>query len=212
MTPEEINRAIAEACNFQPTKEPVFPYREQWWKDGRHYCACDLPNFCGDLNAMHSAVTSKPIEFMRRFQTALSYRSSRTGKLFCQLTALDWAEEFLQVERVRPSHIFIGTRSDNMKDCSSKGRLRPENGCRAMLRTRRLRFGSENTQSKLMESDVATIKGIKKAYGMGRVLAVHFGVSEQVISGIWSGRRWPQVEANQNTAEAFLRTLGKWKD
>jgi hypothetical protein len=118
---------------------------------------------------------------------------------------------------VRPSHIFIGTRSDNMRDMVQKGRHNPEakaRACRNMLKSRVVHVGSENPQSKLTEDDVAMIKSIHKQRGLGCVLAKRFGVSEQVISGIWNGRRWQQVNPSATAAkraEAFLRTVGKWE-
>jgi hypothetical protein len=114
---------------------------------------------------------------------------------------------------VNPDHIFIGTRSDNMRDCVRKGRLRPGNGCAAMLRVRRIKTGSSNHQSKLSESDVAIIKAIPKRYGVGRALARRFNVSETVISGIWRGKRWPQVIASASQrAEALLKAIGEWEE
>lgn len=116
---------------------------------------------------------------------------------------------------VRPSHIFLGTRSDNMKDMVSKKRHNTRPGCLAMLKVRRTRRGSSNHQAVLSEEDASIIKSIKPCYGMGASVAKYFGVSETVVSGIWKGRRWahitPDATARQR-AEAFLRTIGKWRD
>lgn len=116
---------------------------------------------------------------------------------------------------VNPDHIFIGSRQDNEQDKVSKGRHNTTPGCRAMLRIRSLKTGSQNHEAKLLESEVQVIKAIKPAYGLGRILAKRFGVSETVISGIWKGKRWPQVQPDElarQRAEAFLKCLGKWID
>jgi hypothetical protein len=113
---------------------------------------------------------------------------------------------------VRPSHIFLGTQSDNMKDMVSKGRHNSVPGCRAMLKVRRLQIGEENHESKLIESDVAMIRAVGKGYGRGVKLAKLFNVSETVISGIWKGTRWAHVKpdaAAKERADAFILATGR---
>lgn len=116
---------------------------------------------------------------------------------------------------VRSDHIFIGTRSDNMADCSQKGRLRFENGIRATKGKRTTWYrGASNHASKLREEDVAVIKSVKPRYGLGAAFARHFGVSESVVSGIWKNKRWAHVqpdEAARSRCEFILKTLGLWK-
>lgn len=116
---------------------------------------------------------------------------------------------------VRPSHIFLGTRTANMRDCVNKGRLNPQNGCMAMLKVRKPKLGSSNHESKLTESDVQMVKSIKPAYGFGRLIARKLKVSETVISGIWKGKRWAHITPDATAAqraEAFVKTIGKWRD
>ncbi len=113
---------------------------------------------------------------------------------------------------VRPSHIFIGTRSDNMRDCSSKGRLRFENGLKKAKGKRKIwHRGQANHAAKLTDADVSLIKSISPAYGRGAKIARHFGVSLTVVSGIWKGSRWSHVapESSQR-AEAFGKTMNLW--
>lgn len=116
---------------------------------------------------------------------------------------------------VRPSHIFIGSRSDNMKDMVSKGRHNTAPSCRAMLRVRRVKNGQSNHEAILSDADAATIKAIKPRYGRGVLVAKHFKVSPTVVSGIWSGKRWAQIVPDVAAAErakAFLLAVGKWQD
>ena len=90
---------------------------------------------------------------------------------------------------VRPSHIFIGSRSDNECDKVSKGRHNTAPGCRAMLRNRN-QTGSRNPASKLTEEQVKEIRFTQQQYGIGARLAKAYGVSQTVISGIRKGTRW----------------------
>lgn len=111
---------------------------------------------------------------------------------------------------VRPDHIFIGTRSDNMRDMVAKNRHNPAPGCRAMLAVRVARNGETNSQSKLTERQAKLAKACPKRRGAAAALAKLFGVSETVISGIRKGTRWahlPNATARQR-AEAFVLTLG----
>jgi hypothetical protein len=94
---------------------------------------------------------------------------------------------------VRPSHIFIGTRTDNMRDCSSKGRLKYENGLLAASGKRRYNSGEDNHASVLTEADAKIIRSTPRAYGIGVKLAKRFGVSPAVISGIQMGKRWKRT-------------------
>ena len=90
---------------------------------------------------------------------------------------------------VRPSHIFIGSRSDNERDKVSKGRHNTAPGCQAMLRNRN-QTGSRNPASKLTEEQVKEIRFTQQQHGIGAKLARAYGVSQTVISGIRKGTRW----------------------
>jgi hypothetical protein len=77
---------------------------------------------------------------------------------------------------VNPEHLFLGSLSDNMKDCVSKGRnFCPDNR------------GSRAAWAKLTESDVADIR--KRAVP-GRTYAKRYGVSKSAVFAIWSGTTW----------------------
>jgi len=76
---------------------------------------------------------------------------------------------------VNPEHLFLGTQSENMDDKVAKGR---------QLR------GETNNGAKLCEADVAAIRASDTSHGSGAKLANQFGVSQQLISAIRSGKIW----------------------
>ena len=79
---------------------------------------------------------------------------------------------------VRPSHLFIGTRQDNMRDASAKGRIR----------TPGLK-GEQCGQAKLTEADVRRIL----ASGHPYVLSKELGVSYEKVKQIRMGTAWKHV-------------------
>lgn len=97
---------------------------------------------------------------------------------------------------VRPSHIFIGTRSDNEKDKISKGRHNPmaaRAGCLAMLKVRRLHRGESNHASKLTEEQARKAKACPRVRGAASSLAKKLGVSLTVVCDIRDGKRWKHL-------------------
>lgn len=95
---------------------------------------------------------------------------------------------------VNPKHIFIGTHSENMKDCVVKGRLRPHNGCKAMLKVRRINYGVNNHECKLTEAQAIEAKSCSRKYGAATELAKRLGVSLTVICDIRDGKRWTHLK------------------
>lgn len=77
---------------------------------------------------------------------------------------------------VRPSHLFLGTNAENMRDMAQKGRSLA---------------GEKNRNSKLTERDV---RWIRKAYAAGlgstRVIGNRFGVRSNTIVQVVNGVRW----------------------
>ncbi len=75
---------------------------------------------------------------------------------------------------VNPSHLFIGTHADNMRDMRTKGRGR-------------------GGPRKLTASDVAAV-GVLLRDGIGqRLVAERFGVSRSAIALIAQGHNWKSV-------------------
>jgi DNA-binding CsgD family transcriptional regulator len=80
---------------------------------------------------------------------------------------------------VRPSHLFLGTRSDNMRDMVQKGRNRPPDN-----------RGERHGLHKLTES---AIQEIRSASGTQREIAERFGITQPTVSRIRRGLRWGHV-------------------
>lgn len=73
---------------------------------------------------------------------------------------------------VNPSHLFVGTQADNMKDMARKGRSTK---------------GEASGRAKLTRSQVSEILSSVTA---SREIAPHYGVSAGHIRSIRSGKRW----------------------
>lgn len=95
---------------------------------------------------------------------------------------------------VRPSHIFIGTRSDNERDKVSKGRHNTAPGCRAMLQIRKVNRGQNNHACKLTEAQALEAKACSHKYGAATALAKRLGVSVTVVCDIRDGKRWTHLK------------------
>lgn len=77
---------------------------------------------------------------------------------------------------VNPEHLFVGTQSDNMKDCANKGRIRTPH-----------RAGAAHPMARISEEAVASIRNDPRSY---RVIAAAFGVSKSTVHQIKTGKSW----------------------
>ncbi|WP_158618922.1 MULTISPECIES: HNH endonuclease [Pantoea] len=82
---------------------------------------------------------------------------------------------------INPAHLAAGTHSQNMKDCSAKGR--------AKMPTVIVR-GERNGAAKLREVDVRSIKRLLEKGWTQRDIAERFGISQSQVSHIKLGRAW----------------------
>ena len=95
---------------------------------------------------------------------------------------------------VRPDHLFLGTRADNLSDMDSKGR-----------RAR----GEKIARAKLTETGVREIR-TRFASGERRIdLARHFGVSFGAISAVVSGETWKHVGSEGGAAQPYTSNLNR---
>lgn len=105
---------------------------------------------------------------------------------------------------VRPSHLFVGTLSDNAQDCARKGRSGAQRHPRSMVRyvppERRSR-GTKRPSAKLNDAAVIEIRGLLASGTSMRQIALRYGVSHQIIRRIRNGEGWKHVP---QTAELVL--------
>lgn len=82
---------------------------------------------------------------------------------------------------INPDHLFLGTRSDNMRDCFAKGRssVKPVS-----------LIGERNPAAKLNGDDVAKIREMLKSGSSQLSVARRFGVSQSQVSNIKRGVQW----------------------
>lgn len=78
---------------------------------------------------------------------------------------------------VKPSHLFLGTHADNMRDKVLKGRSAKT-------------VGSLNPNAKITEDEA---RQIKLSSEPAKALARRFGVSDTAISNIRKGRTWAHL-------------------
>jgi len=81
---------------------------------------------------------------------------------------------------VRPTHLFLGTNSENMLDCSKKGRFNN-------------RVGVNAAAHKLSNEQVFKIRAIKKSGLRQNQVARLFGVDKSTVSNIWLRKTWKHI-------------------
>lgn len=84
---------------------------------------------------------------------------------------------------INPDHLFLGTQSDNIKDAVAKGRMNLTNR----------KHGEENSQAKLTDAHVVTIR-LRLAAGEAKAqIARSFGVTPRIILLIDRREIWRHV-------------------
>lgn len=85
---------------------------------------------------------------------------------------------------VNPSHLFLGTYSDNMKDCFNKGRLKTPD-------TSRFKKGHTSTNSVLTNNQVKEIKALISERKLSLIeISRRLGVKYQTVRDINAGRSY----------------------
>ena len=77
---------------------------------------------------------------------------------------------------VNPDHLFLGTHSDNMKDCVTKGRFKSN-----------IMIGEHHPATSLREDDVLSIRGDGRS---DRIIAEQYGVTRSAINKIKRRKNW----------------------
>jgi len=84
---------------------------------------------------------------------------------------------------INPDHLFIGTQSDNMKDCVNKGRYFSN-----VIR------GEKNSWSKLSSKQVIEIRQLKESKKISnKEIAKQYKVGYTAISKIIRGENWKHI-------------------
>lgn len=86
---------------------------------------------------------------------------------------------------INPKHLSPGTRSQNMKECSERGRARIP---------KPIKLGEENGAAKLNDVDVRSIRRLLFKKITQREIAERFDVSQQIVSKIKAGKLWGHVK------------------
>lgn len=100
---------------------------------------------------------------------------------------------------VNPSHLWIGTPADNMRDMAAKGRSSS-------------RPGEQQWKATLSDADVIEIRHLYATQDITqRALAKLYGVHFGTISGVLNGKTWAHIPLAENEIEATkdARARGK---
>jgi len=90
---------------------------------------------------------------------------------------------------VRPSHLFLGTNTDNMRDASAKGMLHHTFATHPIVNT-----GERSAQAKVTAEIVRAIRQRYPAGGLRQSdLANEYGISETAVRHILARRTWKDV-------------------
>jgi hypothetical protein len=102
---------------------------------------------------------------------------------------------------IRPSHLWLGTHLENLRDRDAKGRGRPLRGTR-------------NPSAKLTQADVERIRAL---YSTGKLscakIAQQFGVARQTVHAIVLRRKWrPERDVSMSEDVRKWLTSREWCD
>lgn len=98
---------------------------------------------------------------------------------------------------VNPSHLYLGTQKDNMRDCWERGRAAFQKDA-AAVRARSGAPGTRHSRAKLTEVSAAElIQRYRRGGITQRALAAEYGVHQSIISEVINGKRWPHVDRGE---------------
>ncbi len=95
---------------------------------------------------------------------------------------------------VRPDHLFLGTRYDNIADCKAKGRVAKGPTSGAVLHPEKIQRGEEHHHHKLTEAQVLEIRRQFHTGGISKcALSRKYGVTPSAIRNIIKGTLWAHL-------------------
>ena len=94
MKPEAQRIAIAEACGWNKIHGSTHPVGVEGYSPTTGVLE-HVPDYLNNLNAIRSAVMSKPKDWRQQFQEGLEYQARITKRLVCELEAAEWSQVFL---------------------------------------------------------------------------------------------------------------------
>lgn len=86
---------------------------------------------------------------------------------------------------INPAHLSVGTHSQNMRECSERGRAKIP---------KPVKLGEDNGASKLREGDVRSIRRLLGKGDTQQSIAERFGVTQRTISNIKLGKKWGHLK------------------
>lgn len=111
-------------------------------------------------------------------------RSERAHRVSYRLAFGEIAPDLCVLHRcdnpscVRPEHLFLGTRADNMRDRQQKGRQA---------------HGERHSRAKLTETAVREIRELRARGEQLRAIAEKFSIAPETVSAIAHRRTWRHV-------------------
>lgn len=96
---------------------------------------------------------------------------------------------------VNPSHLFTGTRLDNVRDAVSKGRNAKGSTSGMRLHPERHHRGEWHPQHKLRECDVVSIRNMYKTTAMSqKQIGQLFAITQTAVGLIVRKKRWAHIQ------------------
>ena len=99
---------------------------------------------------------------------------------------------------VRPDHLSVGSKADNVRDMDARNRRATGDRHPSRIHPERFPRGEAHWKAKLTDHDVREIRSLFAAGGRSKVsIAIQYGVSSGTVSQIILGRIWRHCNAHR---------------